>query len=331
MLALFRCSAQENNSIPEIVDQELPVVAFIEIQSELGGVNGSGFIVDNVRGHVMTNWHVVKGIESGWVKVKYAEWMPITGILAKDENRDLALIAVDVKDNALKSARLGSIQKVQQGQTVIAIGNPLGEEYTVTDGIVSAIRERDGYKYIQTSAPISPGNSGGPLFNEQGEVIGITTFSIRDTEGLAQNLNFAVAIDEAKPLMGTNSLLKEVATGTKPEKETTSMASLGSLAWIHLLVLFGTCVFIYVVSTFYLFGRLIRDPTRHPAHAFGISSALTFGGIIFAITFFGSGAFEYMLNMRNSFSHNILLIGILFSCVLATILFLVGRSQQRRH
>ena len=182
MLALFRCSAQENNSIPEIVDQELPVVAFIEIQSELGGVNGSGFIVDNVRGHVMTNWHVVKGIESGWVKVKYAEWMPITGILAKDENRDLALIAVDVKDNALKSARLGSIQKVQQGQTVIAIGNPLGEEYTVTDGIVSAIRERDGYKYIQTSAPISPGNSGGPLFNEQGEVIGITTFSIRDTE-----------------------------------------------------------------------------------------------------------------------------------------------------
>src|SRR5207253_1777785 len=92
---------------------------------------------------------------------------------------------------------------IQVGEEVVAIGNPLSLESTVSNGIVSGIRavKEDSDKYLQITAPISPGSSGGPLFNTAGEVIGITTLHLKGGE----NLNFAIPINDAKRLLRTNS------------------------------------------------------------------------------------------------------------------------------
>ena len=90
------------------------------------------------------------------------------------------------------AAPLGDSNKIEIGEKVVAIGNPLGYERTVSDGIISGLREEKGMKYLQITTPISPGSSGGALLNMYGEVIGITSMGYL---GFAQNLNFAVPIN----------------------------------------------------------------------------------------------------------------------------------------
>ena len=101
----------------------------------------------------------------------------------------------------------------EPGEEAVAIGNPQGLEHIVTAGIVSAYRQAEGYRLIQISVPISPGSSGGPLFNLKGEAIGITSAGVV-AEG-AQNLNFAVPIDYARPLIGSTSAPLSIAEFTK--------------------------------------------------------------------------------------------------------------------
>jgi serine protease Do len=165
---------------------------------------GSGFVIHE-RGYIVTNAHVVARASD--VQVTFANEATYTAeIVSVDQEHDLAIIRIDA-DRPLRALEIGHSDDIMIGETVIAIGNPLGLQHTVTSGIVSALdRElnfgaRADYSgLIQTDAAINPGNSGGPLLNINGELIGITT-AIR---GDAQNVGFAIAVDrlwEILPLM----------------------------------------------------------------------------------------------------------------------------------
>ncbi len=145
----------------------------------------------------MTNYHVIEEGSSAIVKLPDGAFFVVDGLLASDKARDMAIIKAHGKN--FRTLTLGNSDRLQVGEEVVAIGNPLSLESTVSNGIVSGIRtvEEKGGKYLQITAPISPGSSGGPLFNMAGQVIGITTMYIQGGE----NLNFAIPINDAKPLL----------------------------------------------------------------------------------------------------------------------------------
>ncbi|MBM4114551.1 MAG: trypsin-like serine protease [Phycisphaerae bacterium] len=157
-----------------------------------GGL-GSGVIIDK-SGYAVTNAHVVQGETNLRVTV----WFPqADGTLKRTEIEDVELIAVNnhvdlalvrIKHPDGKDFDFAAVvdkEKFDIGQPVFAIGNPLGLERTLTQGVISTTqRNFDGLTYIQTDTPINPGNSGGPLFNTKGEVIGITNMGIRGGEAL---------------------------------------------------------------------------------------------------------------------------------------------------
>ena len=167
------------------------------IQQQQG--QGSGFIVD-ADGIVLTNAHVVEGASE--VGVTLPDGRSFTGkVLGADPLTDVAV--VKVVGSKLPVATLGDSSRVRPGEWAIAIGNPLGLDNTVTAGIISAIQrtnavgEGQRVPYIQTDAAVNPGNSGGPLINDRGQVIGINT-AIRQAPGAG--LSFAIPINTARQI-----------------------------------------------------------------------------------------------------------------------------------
>jgi len=168
---------------------------------------GSGFIVEHQgERYVLTNNHVVEGAKAIRITAQDGRVLEAE-LLGTDSWLDLAVLALKDADD-LPVASLGDSAALEVGDWVIAIGNPLGFDYTVTLGIVSALNRSvprpDGSGYfrrmIQTDAAINPGNSGGPLVNAYGEVVGMNTIIARQTsEGVAvEGINFAVPINEIK-------------------------------------------------------------------------------------------------------------------------------------
>src|ERR1019366_3625319 len=157
---------------------------------------GSGFLISK-DGHVVTNYHVIKSGTSAVVKLPNGTFFAVDGVLAFDKNRDVAIIKAHGVD--FHTLTLGDSDRLRIGEQVVAIGNPLSLESTVSNGIVSAIRtvEDEGGEFVQITAPISPGSSGGPLFNMAGEVVGLTTSHLAGGE----NLNFAIPINDVKPML----------------------------------------------------------------------------------------------------------------------------------
>lgn len=159
---------------------------------------GTGIVVDE-RGYIVTNHHVVSGVET--LRATLADGSVYTArVISYDKKHDLAIIKVDAA-KPLTVMPLGTSSDLMLGETVFAIGNAFGYENTATQGLVSALKrdvevnEKQGYKnLIQTDASINPGNSGGPLINMDGEVIGINV-AIRAG---AQRIGFAIPIDDAR-------------------------------------------------------------------------------------------------------------------------------------
>jgi len=159
---------------------------------------GSGFIIDK-DGYILTNNHVVEKASS--IKVKLTDGKEYDAkVIGKDAKTDIALIKINAKHD-LPVAKLGDSDSLEVGDWVIAIGNPFGLEQTVTAGIVSAKGRVIGAgpydDFIQTDASINPGNSGGPLFNLNGEVIGINTAIVSTGQGIG----FAIPINMAKEML----------------------------------------------------------------------------------------------------------------------------------
>jgi serine protease Do len=160
--------------------------------------SGSGVII-NADGHLLTNNHVVDGAKE--VTVTLADQQVYQArVIGRDAKTDLAVLKIDPKQ-ALPVAPMGTSTDLKVGEWVVAIGNPFGLSNSVTAGIVSAKGRVIGAgpydDFIQTDAPINPGNSGGPLFNMQGEMVGINTAIIASGQGIG----FAIPIDLAKPLI----------------------------------------------------------------------------------------------------------------------------------
>ena len=174
----------------------------VALVSTPGGM-GSGFVVDP-RGYVVTNFHVIEREQEISVtivrkvdKVLHKEKIDEVKIVAINPYVDLALLKLDVPKNIkLKRVYLGSRGSAKDGESVFAIGNPLGLERTISEGIVSSRRRNfQGQLFVQTTAPLNPGNSGGPLFNLRGEVIGVTNMK---AGWFTEGLSFAVPVDTLK-------------------------------------------------------------------------------------------------------------------------------------
>lgn len=183
-----------------------PAVAHVAVRragtrGRASGGSGSAFVVAR-DGYALTNSHVAGGAASIEVSLPDGRQFDAT-LVGDDPDTDLAVIRIQAAD--LPFARMGASRSVRVGEIAIAIGSPLGFEHTVTSGIVSATgRSMTGYAgrpiddVIQTDASLNPGNSGGPLVNARGEVIGVNTATIRPAQGLC----FAVASDTANLIAG---------------------------------------------------------------------------------------------------------------------------------
>lgn len=160
---------------------------------------GSGIIISS-DGHILTNWHVVQEARSIWVTIGSNENVKGT-LVGADWETDLAVVKVDEED--LAAAELGVSKDLQVGETVVALGSPMGLEQSVTHGVISALDRvlsldsRTFVGLIQTDAAINPGNSGGALTNSAGQVIGVNTLIETDSGGF-QGIGLSIPIDTAR-------------------------------------------------------------------------------------------------------------------------------------
>jgi len=179
-------------SSQEIYQRESAGIFLIETYDDEGRKRGtgSGFVV-SLDGTAITNYHVIRGASRAAVRFSDGTVGSVDGVASYDKNRDLSVIQVTPPPQTV--LEIGDSASVQVGDKVVAIGSPLGLENTMSEGIVSALR--DGM--IQISAPISPGSSGGAVLDEHGKAVGVSSSQIIG----GQNLNFAIPINWVKPYL----------------------------------------------------------------------------------------------------------------------------------
>jgi serine protease Do len=175
----------------DIAARSLPSIVTMRTAHSLG----TGFVV-RADGWIATNLHVVVGGPRVVVTLRDGRELAVVEVLAASPDHDLALVRVEAR--GLPVLVLGDSDAMRPGDPVVAIGNPMGLEDTVSNGLVSARRKVDhGLEVLQVSAPIAPGSSGGPIFNDRGEVIGVATAVV---EG-GQNLAFGMPVRYLVPMM----------------------------------------------------------------------------------------------------------------------------------
>lgn len=213
--------------LAELIEVVEPSVVRVDVQTGFSKGNGSGFVVDR-DGLVITNHHVIEGARSATVVFPDGSTARVTGLLKLDASRDIALLKIDYPADKLRPIKLAA-QLPRKGDQVVGFGAPLGLSFSASQGIVSGIRTEKEIKdlgmpvsgtWIQTTTPISPGNSGGPLVNMRGEVVAANTMTL--VRG--QNLNFAISSldiqaavnDKSKSLIELNVASSTPSTGTAP-------------------------------------------------------------------------------------------------------------------
>lgn len=189
----------------QIAEKVLAATVYLEMKDRNGATLGFGsgfFVGENL---IATNYHVIEGAAQGTAKLvgKYTTYI-IEGITASDETNDLALLKVNAY--GIKPLPLGDSDDVKIGTTVYVAGNPLGLEGTFSEGIISGRRDRYTQERLQMTASISPGSSGGPVLNRNGEVIGISAAVYGSLD--SQNLNFAVPSNYLKKLLYQSGFVK---------------------------------------------------------------------------------------------------------------------------
>jgi S1-C subfamily serine protease len=195
-------NASESLQLTQIYNRTRRSVVLITVRMAFGGGQGSGFIYDG-EGRILTNNHVVEG--AGDITVTFVDGtiVPAT-LVGMDPYLDLAVVDIDAADYLLRPLTLGNSSELLVGDQVVAIGNPFGLENSMTSGIISALGRQmnapGGYPIvdvIQTDAAVNPGNSGGPLLNIRGEVIGMNT-AILSGVGEFSGVGFAIPSDAIK-------------------------------------------------------------------------------------------------------------------------------------
>jgi tetratricopeptide (TPR) repeat protein len=216
-------SAQE--SLPDLVRRVKPSVVSVLTYDAKGEplISGSGFFIRS--GEVVTNMHVIRGahrVEIHTLDGKGRTY-PVAGALAVDEEADLALLSIELPAERSRPVAFAATLP-DEGEQVFVIGNPLRLEGSVSDGIVSAVREvPDLGRIIQVTAPVSHGNSGSPLFNMRGQVIGIVTVKV--TNG--QNINLALGVARIASLSkGQLIAFDQIAAKNKPVTQPELLAEL---------------------------------------------------------------------------------------------------------
>jgi S1-C subfamily serine protease len=204
---------QEQNALVELHEKVKLGIVAIRVLSPNGASLGSGFVIDN-EGHIVTNYHVVSNETS--LEVDFISGYKTRGsVIGLDPDADLAVLKVEAPAEELFPLTLGDSDQVKVGQFVVAIGNPFGLEGTMTLGIVSGLgrtlrSQRVGISgstftlgdVIQTDAAINPGNSGGPLFNLNGEVIGVNESILTNSMDRSNSgVGFAVSSDMVKRIV----------------------------------------------------------------------------------------------------------------------------------
>ena len=188
----------------EIYTKVIPSIVHIEVSGEDGGGSGTGVIMTR-DGYIVTNYHIIENRSRGVVVLSDGREFEAR-LVGSDVESDLAVLKITAK--GLVPAQFGSSEHLQVGDTVVAIGNPLGSELfgTMTEGIVSAINRDmtvDGYtmSLIQTTAALNPGNSGGALINTAGQVVGITNMKMMSDYETIEGLGFAIPTVWAKEVV----------------------------------------------------------------------------------------------------------------------------------
>jgi tetratricopeptide (TPR) repeat protein len=179
-----------------LVDKIKPSVVTILVFNEKDKIvsQGSGFFISDNR--IVTNRHVIENAHHASIKTALGGSFPVKGILAEDELKDLAVLSVKVPKNQYKPLTL-SKSLPKEGREIVVIGSPLGLEHTVSNGIVSAIRDLPGFgEIIQITAPVSPGSSGSVVVDKSGVVIGVVVSQF----SAGQNLNFSIPASQIQKL-----------------------------------------------------------------------------------------------------------------------------------
>jgi len=205
ILVVSPAVSQEN--LPILIKKVEPSIVVIVTYDKEGNMagQGSGFFIDK-EGDVITNSHVLEEASQASIMTTDGKEYPIKKVLAEDKEGDIIRVSVDVSKEAVRPLPV-TTRLPEVGERVIVIGTPLGFDKTVSDGIVSAVREIPGFgKIVQLTAPISPGSSGSPVINMKGDVVGIATFFVV----AGQNLNFAIPGGRiARLTMGEGETLSE--------------------------------------------------------------------------------------------------------------------------
>ncbi len=191
-----------SHDISKVVDKAMPSCVAIHIYSTLGGEkqlagHGSGVIIDT-DGHIMTNAHVAGG--GGLIEIELSDGRTFKGtVVGLDKRADIAVVKIDPLAGITPITK-GDCRTIKAGMGVFAIGGPMGEIFSVSQGIISHAKRNkpdvNRLDLFQTDTSINPGNSGGGLFNMNGELVGINTF-IKSPTGASHGIGFAIKANQA--------------------------------------------------------------------------------------------------------------------------------------